>query len=83
MAPSRTKTTLAQQQGKMTVYRGVSRIQEKNKCLRFVPGLVWIPLTYAYQWIPHAGSIGFSRRNPGETQDCPRVVWVWKSRYTS
>ena len=37
--------------------RGVSRIQEKNKCLRFVPGLVWIPLTYAYQWIPHAGSI--------------------------
>jgi hypothetical protein len=22
--------------------RGVSRIQEKNKCLRFVPGLVWI-----------------------------------------
>ena len=37
--------------------RGVSRIREKNKCLRFVPGLVWIPLTYVYQWIPHAGSI--------------------------
>ena len=26
---------------------------------------------------------GFSGENPGEIQDCPRVVWVWKSRYAS